>query len=225
MKFRTIFSALAICTTLTINAGADEQAPPEMTVDGLHLVKGTKMARVYAKPDVDLSQYNSVYLVEPRVAFVKDWQKTRNAIPGTTVTPDDMQRMKTELAGLFIDVFKQELQDKGGYTLVDEAGEHVLVVLPAIVDLFVVAPATPRNRNSRSAVASAGSMTLYMELIDSVTGDKLVRAIDYKYDRSYPNPRMSNEKRNEKAARELLGEWAELLRLALDEARTVVNGD
>jgi hypothetical protein len=29
--------------------------------------------------------------------------------------------------------------------------------------------------------------------------------------------------RNERAAREMLGEWAELLRLALDEAREVVR--
>lgn len=201
-----------------------ETAPPQMTTDGLYLIKGTEMARVYAKPGVDLSQYNRVFVLEPQVAFMKDWQRKQNSIPGNTVTKEDMQRIKSELAKLFTSVFRQELQDNGGYDIANDIGEDVLVVSPAIIDLNVISPSTPRNRNSRSVIASAGSMTLYMELIDSVTGDKLVRAIDNKYDRTYPNPIYANEKRNEAAARELLGEWAELLRKGLDEARKVVNG-
>ena len=225
MGIRYKLSVLVFCLVASINASAAEATPPEVTVDGLHLIKGTKMARVYAKPDVDLSQYNEFYVLAPQVAFEKDWQRKQNSIPGNTVTKDDIQRIKSELSALFVDVFKQELQERGGYILADDIAEDVLVVSPAIIDLNVVAPTTPRNRNSRSAIASVGSMTLYMELIDSVTGDKLVRAIDNKYDNTYPNIRRSNENRNEAAARDLLGEWAELLRLALDEARNVVGGD
>ena len=225
MKTAQHIFVLVFCLIASISGFAADSKPPEVTMDGLHLLKGTKMARVYAKPGVDLSQYNSIYLVAPQVAFTKNWQITQNRIPGTTVTNDDMQRMKSELASLFTTIFKQELQEKGGYTLVDEIAEDVLIVHPVIVDLNVISPATPRNRNSRSAIASAGSMTLYMELIDSVTGDKLVKAIDNKYDRTYPNLIRSNADRNEAAARELLGEWAELLRKGLDEARVVVNGN
>lgn len=224
MGIRNKLSVLVFCLATSINIFAAQATPPEVTVDGLHLVHGTKMARVYAKPDVDLSRYNKFYVLAPQVAFTKDWQQKQNNIPGNTVTNDDMQRIKSELSNLFVEVFKQELQDKGGYILADNIAEDVLVVSPAIIDLYVMAPTTPRNRNSRSVIASAGSMTLYMELIDSVTGDKLVRAIDNKYDRTYPNPIRSNQQRNETAARELLGEWAELLRLALDEARTLING-
>jgi len=219
------FFVLVFCFAASISGFASSVTPPEVTTDGLHLLKGTKMARVYAKPGVDLSGYNSIYLVEPQVSFTKNWQRSQNTIPGNTVTKDDMQRMKSELAALFMSVFKQELQEKGGYTVVDEIAEDVLILRPAIVDLNVVSPATPRNRNSRSVIASAGSMTLYMELIDSVTGDKLVKAIDNKYDRSHPNPIRSDKNRNEAAARELLGEWAELLRMGLDEARAAVNGN
>ena len=62
-----------------------------------------------------------------------------------------------------------------------------------------------------------------MELIDSVTGDKLVKAIDKKYDRTPDRTGFRNAVRNKAAAKDMLGEWAELLRLALDEARTVVK--
>ena len=61
-----------------------------------------------------------------------------------------------------------------------------------------------------------------MELIDSVTGDKLVKAIDKKYDRTPVRTGIRNAVRNETAARDMLGEWAELLRKALDEARVVL---
>ena len=66
-------------------------------------------------------------------------------------------------------------------------------------------------------------MTLYMELLDSVTGDMLVKAMDNKYDRSRTRIQVQNRVRNEAAAREMLSNWANALRLALDEARTVVS--
>ena len=107
--------------------------------------------------------------------------------------------------------------------LVEGVAEDVLIVRPAIVDLDVLSPNTPGTRGQRSAIASVGSMSLYMELIDSVTGDTLVKAMDNKYDRTRTLIQESNRTRNEAAARDMLGEWAELLRLALDEARTVVS--
>lgn len=210
---------------LTFAAVADKKEPPAVTVDGLHLIEGTEMARVYAKPGVNLSQYQRVYLVKPQIAFAKDWQRQQNQIPNRVVTSEDMQRIKTELADLFVETFKTELQDKGDYEIVEEIADDVLVVRPAIVNLNVVAPYSPRNRNDRSALASAGYMTLYMELLDAVTSDRLVMAIDNKYDRSMPSNFRSDKDRNEDAARELLGEWAELLRLALDEAHVVLKGD
>ena len=225
MGIRIKLSILVFCVLASINASAAETKPPEVTVDGLHLVKGTEMARVYAKPDVDLSQYNRILLLLPKVAFTKDWLKTQNQMRNQTIRKEDMQRIKSELAMLFADVFKQELQDVGGYVLVDSADEDVLIVHPAIVDLNVVSPDTPATRNTRSLIAGIGSMTLYMELSDSVTGDMMVKAIDNKYRNDTSPIRMTNKVRNEAAARDMLGEWAELLRKGLDEARTVVNGD
>ena len=209
--------------TLSITAFANDANPPEVTVDGLHRVKDTKMALVYAKPDVDLSQYNRIYLTEPQIAFTKNWLQTQNSIPNQTVRREDMERIRTELAALFMEVFRQELQNNGGYVLVDGIADDVLIVHPAIVDLDVFSPDTPGTAGTRSAIPSVGTMTLYMELIDSVTGDMLVKAIDNKYDRTRTHIQAQNRVRNEAAAREMLGDWANLLRLALDEARSVVT--
>lgn len=225
MKFKTICTATLFLMALALSTAASGNEPPEITVDGLHLVTDTQMARVYAKPGVDLSQYNRIFLVKPTVAFRKNWLRTQNSIPNRRVTQEDMQRIKAELADLFVDVFRQELQNNGGYVLVDGVAEDVLIVRPAIVDLDVFSPDTPGTRNQRSAIASVGTMTLYMELMDSVTGDMLVKAIDNKFDRTRTFIQAKDRTRNEYAARNMLGEWAELLRKALDEARLKVTGD
>jgi hypothetical protein len=222
MSFRFLYPALACLAMLSFDTAAEENQPPEVTVDGLHLVHGTQVALVYAKPDVDLSQYDRIYLVKPRVSFRKNWLKGQNSIPGQTVTTADMERIKGDLATLFTEVFRQELQNNGGYVLVDGAADDVLVVRPAIYDLDVFAPDTPGTAGTRSLIPSAGTMSLYMELIDSVTGDVLVKAYDNKYDRTRTHVQVQNRVRNEAAAGDMLAEWAHTLRLALDEARTTV---
>ncbi len=223
MNIRNTFSLFALGMGMAISALAAQAPPPEVTVDGLHRVHGTKMALVYAKPGVDLSQYNRIYLMKPQIAFTKNWLRTQNSIPNQTITTEDMQHIKSELAELFTGVFKQELQNNGGYVLVEGVAEDVLLVHPAIIDLDVLSPDTPRTHGTRGAIASVGSMTLYMELLDSVTGDKMVKVMDNKYDRSRTRIQAPNDVRNKAAAKDMLGEWAELLRLALDEARTVVS--
>jgi len=187
MNIRNTFSLFALGMGMAISALAAQAPPPEVTVDGLHRVHGTKMALVYAKPGVDLSQYNRIYLMKPQIAFTKNWLRTQNSIPNQTITTEDMQHIKSELAELF------------------------------------TSPDTPRTHGTRGAIASVGSMTLYMELLDSVTGDKMVKVMDNKYDRSRTRIQAPNDVRNKAAAKDMLGEWAELVRLALDEARTVVS--
>jgi len=223
VNFRQLFTVLGFSITFSIAVAATDENPPEVTVDGLKRVKNTQMAMVYAKPNVDLSQYSRIYLAEPRIAFTKNWLKAQNSIPNQTVTKEDMQRVRAELANLFMEIFREELQNNGGYVLVDGVAEDVLIVHPAIIDLDVFSPDSPGTADSRSTTPSAGTMTLYIELIDSVTGDMLVKAIDNEYDRSRTTIQARNRMRNEAAAREMLDEWAILLRLALDEARTRVS--
>lgn len=223
MNSRFFCPVLVCLAMLSFSAAATEDQPPEVTVDGLYLVRGTQMALVYAKPDADLSRYDRIYLVKPWVSFRKNWLKGQNSIPNQTVTTADMERIKRDLAALFTEVFRQELQNNGGYVLVDAAADDVLVVRPAIYDLDVFAPDTPGTAGTRGAIPSVGTMSLYMELIDSVTGDILVKAYDNKYDRTRTHIQVQNRVRNEAAARDMLGDWAHTLRLALDEARTTVT--
>lgn len=128
---------LAIVPALT--SAKSKTEIPEYTVEGFKLVPDTKnIALVWAEPGADLSQYNRVYLVEPYVAFKKNWQRDQNrgSIRGSS---RDIERIKKGVQELFMEVFTEELE-KGGYTLANERAEDVLLVKPAIIDLDVNAP-------------------------------------------------------------------------------------
>ena len=67
-------------------------------------------------------------------------------------------------------------------------------------------------------------MTLYLELRDSVTGDILVKAMDFQFDRSNVTPFMMDRTRNERAARRILTNWAQVLVSGLKEAQVHTSG-
>lgn len=223
MRLPGFIVTTALCLLWSCQAFAQSKDMPEQTIDGLYRVPETRLAVVYAKPDVDLSVYKRFFLIEPQVAFTRDWLRNQNSIPGRVVTPADVERIKSDLAKLFMQVFNEELRVNGGYALADAPAEDVLVIRPSILDLNVVSPETPRSRNSRSAIASAGGMTLYMELLDSVSGDMLVKALDFQFDSSHPRVMFRDSVRNERAARAILQVWAEIMRKGLDEARATVS--
>jgi len=210
------FVSLAMMTGFAI-----AEAPlADATVDGLQLVKDTNLSLVYAQPDADLSTYNRIYLTDPYIAFKKNWERSQNRDSANRVTADDMTRIKAQLAMLFSDVFIKTLEE-GGYELVTERAEDVLLVKPAIINLDIVAPTTSAPGISYTFSESAGEMTLYLELYDSVSDDLIAKALDRKIDRHTGYFRWHNRVSNRAAARRILQEWARVLKEGLDEARGV----
>jgi hypothetical protein len=197
---------------------------PEYTVEGLQLVPDTKnIAYVWAEPGADLSQYGRVYLVEPYVAFKKNWQREQNR--GTLkVRSSDMERIKKNVQELFMEVFTEELT-KGGYTLASERAEDVLLVKPAIIDLDISAPDIRSAGRTTTYATTAGSMTLYIELYDSETGDLLAKALDPKTDRDRGYMQWQSGPANRAAAKRMMEPWAEALRKGLDKARDATHQD
>jgi len=197
---------------------------PEYTVEGLKRVPDTKdIAYVWAEPGADLSQYARIFLVEPYVAFRKNWQRDQNR--GTLkVSSSDMERIKKNVQELFMEVFTEELV-KGGYALTDELAEDVLIVKPAIIDLDVTAPDVRSAGRTNTFTTSAGSMTLYIELYDSETGDLLAKALDPKTERDKGYMQWQTGPANRAAAKRMMEPWAEALRKGLDKARDATQQD
>ena len=189
---------------------------PPVTVDGLHLVPDTRLGLVYMDPDADLSVFSRLLLMDAQVAFKKKWRRDINQDKPFHVTASDMERIKIDVAALFREIFAGKLK-AAGFTLVTEQAEDALIIRPAIVDLNISSPDTPRGGTIRNITESAGDMTLYLELRDSITGDLLAKAMDFQFDRSNITPFMMDRTRNEGAANRILSDWASVLVEGLKE--------
>ncbi len=220
---RTAIAAVVISLALLLSAPqgafAQEQEPPQETHDGLTLVPDRKVATAYVDSDADFSAYDKIMILDCFVAFKKDWRRDHKRSGSLiNISSSDMEKIKTDVAGLFREVFTEKLGGDGGYEIVEAAGDDVLLVRPAIIDLDITAPDTRQAGRSRTYTSSAGTATIYIELYDSVTGDILARAADRKAARSVGGHlTFTNRVTNRADARRLLGSWAELLRDRLDE--------
>ncbi len=200
---------------------AAKDPPPEVSPDGLHLTKSTKNRVVYVKPGATFTQYGRIGILDPLVEFEKDWEKDYNrsriGLEGR-VSDEDVARMKQRLADEFKKVFTDELQQKGGYPVVDVVGPDVLVLRPALLNVEVNAPDVMSAGLERTIVRSAGQMTLYLELWDSSTKTLLARVMDAQAD---PDnfAQAGNSVTNKAAADRILRDWAKELRERLDEVK------
>lgn len=227
------FASLAIvvvslAVAFSSGLSAKEQLP-EVSDDGLQLQKDTKLRAVYLKAGAAFDQYQKFAILDCYVEFAKNWQRdyNENAVGlERRISAGDMDRIKTELAAEFKKVFTEELQTKGGYQVVDAAAPDVLVLRPAILNLRVTAPDTMSAGMTTTVVASAGQMTLYLELWDSVTSTILARVIDPEADQGMGGmAEVADSVTNKAAADHILKRWADTLRQHLDAVHGKAAGD
>lgn len=210
-----VVASLAIAHSPVVRAA--DPFPP-VSPEGLVLQKDTTLRAVYLKPGATLAPYKRVAILDCFVQFAANFQRDYNENePGLEgqITTKDMTKITTELATEFKQVFTQELQANGGFPVVDSAATDVLVLRPAIINLVVTAPDLMTPDMSATVVASAGQMTLYLELYDSMTNTLLARVIDPEADNS-PMAQAANSVTNKMAADRILRRWADILRKHLD---------
>jgi len=216
-------SRLVFCVVLTAFVATGQALAkdklPQTSEDGLQLLKSKRVDAVYWKEGASLVAYKRVFILDCPVAFRKNWQRDQNQERrGQPVKPEDMERIKKTLGEEFRTVFTKELQDKGGYEIAEGANTDVLLLRPAILDLDVTAPDLKEPGRTRTFAASAGAMTLYLELYDSATGAIIGRVVDRSSARDSGRIMISNSVTNRAEADRMLRRWADLLRKALDEA-------
>jgi hypothetical protein len=211
---------LALMALPGIPAAQAKEKLPETSPEGLVLQKDTKLEVVYLRPGVNFGGYDKFAILECAVAFRRDWQQDQNSSTPFRVSKEDMDRIKTTLGDEFKKVFVAELQGKGGYQIVDAGAPDVLILRPAIINLDVQAP-NPNMQPGMSATfsASAGQMTLYLEIFDSVTSQILARVIDAEAGQDAGRIQMQSGVTNKVEADRILKKWAGILRGALDTAR------
>ena len=180
MLIKLLRNSTAVILSMLLAATLLAKDPlPEVSHDGLHLMKDTKLRVVYMKPGANLDEYDKVALLACYVAFQKDWQRNYNnetASLMNRISDKDMKKIRDKLAEQFNKVFTEVLT-KGGHQMVTDGGSGVLIVQPAIVNLEITAPDT-MSPGEATFSANAGQMTLYMQLHDGKTGDIIARVID-----------------------------------------------
>ena len=211
-----ILSSLALASMPF--AGLAETDTPEVSTDGMELVEKDNRGSIYADPGVDWTVYTKLMLDDATVAFRKNWERDQRRNRAARVSTSDMEKIKSDLARLFDEVFVEELTEKGGFEIVDEAGADVLRITPHIVDLDVYAPDIATSYNNRSFTDSSGRMTLKLEMYDSETGDLIAAASDSRESPRRGYAQWTTSVSNKADARRMLQKWAEGLRVRLTEA-------
>lgn len=212
----TLLPALACMAALSGNALAHDPEMPPLTFDNLVPVEGGRMQTAFIDPEADFSVFRKVAILQPSVAFRSNWQRDQNRSRSRNVNRGDMERIKEAAATLFAEVFTERLE-AAGYAVTGEAGEDVLVLRPAIIDLDVTAPDLRTPGISRTFTATSAAATLYVELFDGLTGDIVGRAADRQVIRNAGGHlTWTNSVTNVADARRMFGRWADILVAFLD---------
>jgi len=199
---------------VVLSAAAQAKEPPAVSHDGLKLTKSKTVDVIYVRDGATLAGYRQVMLDPVQVAFDKNWTREPRE-----VSANDRERIRKDLAEEFRRVFTEELEENGGYEIVEVAGPDVLRVSAAIVDLYITAPDTRSAGRSKTFTVSSGRMTLIAELRDAESGAILGRVADKKEASTHGSFQWTTRASNVSDARRILRSWAGVLRKGLDSAR------
>lgn len=215
-NLRSLALGLLLAAVAGGGSAASKKAPENW--DGLQKVKAKGVDLVYMLPGADFKPYNQVAMDPVEVQFDKNWLRDQNDTIDLSrqVDADDVQRIRSGLSKMVQERFSQELS-KNGYAIVQTPSANTLQLSAAIANLYVNAPDIASAGRVRTYTTSAGSMTLVLEMRDSVTGALLARAIDHADDAdSSTQLSWTTSVSNQADADLIIRGWARRLRQGLD---------
>lgn len=202
------------------NPAVAREAAAQWQHDGLVQVDVRGLDLAFARPGATLADYQRVHLAPIPVEFRRNWERQMRSGGRQRIRAGDVQRIREQLGALVHEVVREELE-RGGYVLADGPGEDVLDVQMAIVNLNITAPDVGSPGRTRVYTTSVGEMTLVAELRDSSSGELLARVFDRRVGRESMRPEFTTRADNVSEARRAARSWAQALRNALDNARTI----
>jgi len=226
LQFRHISLLILILTLIsgcaTFGTIEGDSKIGDVTTDGLTVIKSTRFTEKQIKDGVDWSEYTKYQITPVEVSFRKNWKRDHNMNQRTLslqVTDEDMTRIRKSMAEIVYEEFDKALQEKGGFTKVDQADSNTLIFKPKIIDLDVYAPDVDSSYISRSYVREAGKATLFLEVYDAVSGEILSRWVDTREDSDRGYFDWANRITNHARATIIVRAWANRLVEGLEQPR------
>ncbi len=223
--FKLCLVALAASMVIGCNSTNPTNAP-QVSPEGLELKKSTRSTLAYKKEGVDFSEYDKVQILPSTVAFKKNWKRNYNREQSSLTTrmrDNDVIRIKTGVAKLFDEVFKEEFGKAADFPLVDTVSSNTLVIRPAIIDLDVAAPDIQSSVNVKRYATEAGQATLFLELYDGVSGEILARIVNASVAGDDSHYQWATRVSNRADAKRMIRKWAKALRVKYDEAHMATS--
>jgi hypothetical protein len=219
-----MFGLLLITGCATLAVDEEKLAKGDVTVDGLTVMKATRMTEIQIKNGVDWSEYTKYQITPVEVSFKRNWKRDYNRDQrnlSAKITDKDMARIKESMAKIVHEEFESALQKKGGLSKVDQADSNTLLFKPRIINLDVYAPDIATSSRTTTYIRQAGQGTLFLEIYDAVSGEILARWVDTREDQDRGYLDWANRITNTYRARLIVKSWANRLVEGMDQLKAV----
>lgn len=216
MNILTRIAATALACLAGAMAHAQSSASDN---DGLVLVKSKMLDKAWLLPGADFRPYKKVLLKEAEVAFQKNWVRDMNsnrASLSAKVTDADALKI-VEVARTGFNEIWAETFKSNGWEVVTAPGADVLQVRPAVINLYVNAPAAATSGATRVYTVEAGEATLLLEVRDSRTGTLLGRFADRRQTMNSGRAQLAGSVTNRAEFGSLFTNWAGIAAKGLKE--------
>lgn len=195
-----------------------QQGPnAEVSYDGLHAIDNSVFKAAWADPDIDFTRYNKIM---PGGAFfeyraVKKTSGTSRARASATEFYID-EKAREKLKELTSEIFNEELAKSSRFSVTDAPGPDVLIIRGGLHDIVSKVPPDIIGRGD-IYLSSVGEITLILEVVDSMSGEVIFRAVERRAaERGGGMAMRSNSVNTRSEVRRLIRRWATTLRDGLD---------
>jgi hypothetical protein len=214
-----LVSGIVMAMAVASPVRAEDAAAAE-SWDNLVEVNARRLDAAFLLPGADFRPFTKVMLVEPEVAFRRNWMRdmNRSRSTGRRVNESDVARIKETVSGGTIEVFTRAFTE-AGFEVVEAAGDDVLRIDTAVIDLFVNAPDTMAPGRSTVFTTNAGEATLVLEARDSQTNALMARVVDRRETRNFPG--RANRVTNTADFRALATEWGRIAASRLNTLKEI----
>lgn len=214
LSFATILLLVGCAPAPSIQQGPDA----ETTFDGLVRIDHSRFANAWVDPDVDLSQYNKIMAGDAVFEFRAVKKNTSPALARRANESEYWMsdKNKESLIEIVSEAFRTEMQKSKHFTAADAPGPDVLIIVGGLHDIVSRVPPDMIGRGD-IYLSSVGEATLVLELMDSLSGETIYRAIDRRAaERAGGTMTVSNTVTTKSEVRRLAQRWATRLREGLD---------